>query len=263
LAHYLVRARPREGALHRVRQLLDGGTIASMRPFGPALDLSLRGARYDLKGTLLWEEEDYCTPPLAMEREAVLDRHFEISSIEPVRRGEGWSKVSFYPSVWTFLNGLPVRKGERPLTRRGMPHQQLTQTSSPEIYRRLAELLFSLPGVREEVSAVSVPGARALVLEEGEPAGPPDAFMVGREFAHLHPPGDGSLHLMAPPNWVEEILRKGWGERHPAAGLLIPENAVMVYAPRDEAELATVYEIVLLSYWRAKGVEVPDPVSLV
>jgi len=59
MAYYLVRARPREGALHRVRQLLDGGTIASMRPFGPALDLSLRGARYDLKGTLLWEEEDY------------------------------------------------------------------------------------------------------------------------------------------------------------------------------------------------------------
>ena len=47
-------------------------------------------------------------------------------------------------------------------------------------------------------SMVSVPGARAFVL--GEAAGrPPEAFMVGGEFAHLHPDYDGSLHLILPP----------------------------------------------------------------
>jgi hypothetical protein len=86
--------------------------------------------------------------------------------------------------------------------------------------------------------------------------------MYGREFAHLHPPGDGSLHLMAPPNWVDELVSKGWAEPHPAAGRLIPRNAVMVYAPRDEAEVRTVMEVVLLSYWRAKGANVPGPKSL-
>jgi len=262
MAHYLVSARAKNGALRRVRQLLDEGVIASMRPFGQALNFSLRTMRYDLRGNLVWEEEDYCIPPLAMERETVLDKYFDIVSIEPVNRGEGWSKLSFYPSVWTIFSGLPERRGEKPLTRKGMPHQQLTQNSDAKTYRSLAELLFSLPGVREEMSAVSVPGARALVLDEKEPPGPSDAFMAGREFAHLHPPGDGSLHLMAPPNWVDEIIGKGWGEKHPAAGLLIPENALMIYAPKNEAEATTVYEIVLLSYWRAKGLEVPGPRSL-
>ncbi|MEM2652094.1 MAG: hypothetical protein QXU87_08475, partial [Candidatus Caldarchaeum sp.] len=107
MAHYLVSARAKNGALRRVRQLLDEGVIASMRPFGQALNFSLRTMRYDLRGNLLWEEEDHCIPPLAMERETVLDKYFDIVSIEPVNRGEGWSKLSFYPSVWTIFSGLP------------------------------------------------------------------------------------------------------------------------------------------------------------
>jgi hypothetical protein len=40
------------------------------------------------------------------------------------------------------------------------------------------------------------------------------------------------------------------------------ESGRMVYAPRDEAEVTTVTEVVLLSYWRAKGANVPGPGSL-
>jgi hypothetical protein len=36
----------------------------------------------------------------------------------------------------------------------------------------------------------------------------------------------------------------------------------MVYAPRDEAEVRTVTEVALLSYWRAKDANVPGPGSL-
>jgi hypothetical protein len=262
MAHYLVRAIPRQGALKRIWKDLKSGRIASMRPFGRALDESLRNARFDLRGHAVWEEEDYCSPPLAMEREAVLDEAFEPVSVEPVRKGSGWAAIKVLPSLWIFVFGFPQRRGERPVTRRGMPHQQLTQNPGPKIYSMLAEELFSLPDVTEEVSAVSVPGARALVLDDEAAEGPEDAFMYGREFAHLHPPGDGSLHLMAPPNWVDELVSKGWAEPHPAAGRLIPRNAVMVYAPRDEAEVRTVMEVVLLSYWRAKGANVPGPKSL-
>jgi hypothetical protein len=262
MAHYLVRALPKPGAMRRIWQDLESGRIASMRPFGRALDESLRNARFDLRGHAVWEEEDYCSPPLAMEREAVLDDAFELVSVEPVTKGAGWAAVRTLPSLRVFVFGLPERHGERPVTRRGMPHQQLTQNPGPRIYSMLADELFSLPHVTEEVSAVSVPGARALVLEEDAAKGPEDAFMYGREFAHLHPPHDGSLHLMAPPNWIEELVAKGWAEPHPAAGHLIPRNAVMVYAPRDEAEVRTVTEIVLLSYWRAMGVEVPGPGTL-
>ena len=46
----------------------------------------------------------------------------------------------------------------------------------------------------EEPSRISVPGARALALAPTEPTGPPEAFLIDREFAHLHPAPDHSLH---------------------------------------------------------------------
>jgi len=54
-----------------------------------------------------------------------------------------------------------------------------------------------LPAVRVMPSMISVPGARAFVLEEDAARGPDEAFMVGREFAHVHPADDGSLHIDA------------------------------------------------------------------
>jgi hypothetical protein len=50
-----------------------------MKPFGHALQYSLENARIDDNENLhyaIWVEEDYCSPPLAMERESVLGRYF-------------------------------------------------------------------------------------------------------------------------------------------------------------------------------------------
>jgi hypothetical protein len=33
---------------------------------------------------MIWSEEDYCSPPLAMEREAVLDRYFTDIKVEGI-----------------------------------------------------------------------------------------------------------------------------------------------------------------------------------
>jgi len=63
----------------------------------------------------------------------------------------------------------------------------------------LAQRVFALAGVEERPSAISVPGARALWLREELPTGPQEAFMIGREFAHIHPIPDGSLHAALPP----------------------------------------------------------------
>jgi hypothetical protein len=41
----------------------------------------------------------------------------------------------------------------------------------------------------------------------------PEAFLIGREFAHVHPRYDGSMHMMLPPEAVDEVLAKGWGGR--------------------------------------------------
>jgi len=45
---------------------------------------------------------------------------------------------------------------------------------------------------------ISVPGALALSLPQDLALGPVAAFMVGTEFAHLHPVPDYSLHLVLP-----------------------------------------------------------------
>jgi hypothetical protein len=145
---------------------------------------------------------------------------------------------------------LPTRPGERPRTTPTNPHTQLDQQPTDLRWvEELAERVFALPGVHKEPSRISVPGARALILAPGEPAGPPEAFLIEREFAHLHPAPDHSLHAMLPPDLVTEAVEAGWAELHPVALRgLIPRTAVMLYAPRDEAELDVIERLVRASH---------------
>jgi hypothetical protein len=55
--------------------------------------------------------------------------------------------------------------------------------------QEVARRVFALPDVKERPSAISVPGARALWLQDDVPTGPQEAFMTGREFVHIHPMG--------------------------------------------------------------------------
>ena len=150
---------------------------------------------------------------------------------------------------------LPLRAGARPRTTPTNPHTQLDQQpADPRLAEELARRVFALPGVAEEPSGISVPGARALVLAQGEPAGPPEAFLIGREFAHLHPAPDHSAHAMLPPAVVREAVDAGWAEPHPVARMgLIPETAVMLYAPRDDGELAVIEMLIGASREFARG----------
>ncbi len=151
------------------------------------------------------------------------------------------------------LRDLPRRKGPPPDTRPTNPHQQLSQNAPPELQEIIFERAGALPGVAIGRSLVSVPGARAFVLAEGPTAGP-EAFMAGREFAHLHPPYDGSLHLVLPEQVAERVIERGWGEIHPEARAgLIPPNRLMIFGPRDEEELEIVWRIVRASHAQALG----------
>ncbi|HEX7275942.1 MAG TPA: luciferase family protein [Acidimicrobiales bacterium] len=158
------------------------------------------------------------------------------------------------------MTGLPRRPGPRPSTTPTNPHTQLDQQPSGTGQREaLAEALFALPGVVEVPSRISVPGARALWLEEGA-GGPPEAFMIGHEFAHLHPGHDQSLHAMLPAALAEEAVAAGWAEPHPMARLgFIPGTAVMVYAPRDDAEREVVERLIRASHAFARGEAGLDP----
>lgn len=152
------------------------------------------------------------------------------------------------------MTPLPQRTGPRPTTTPTNPHTQLDQ-QPPDTCQRdlLAAELFGLPGVEERDSLISVPGASALWLTDRERA-PADAFFVGAEFTHLHPGDDQSLHVMLPPDLVAEAIRAGWAEEHPVARRgEIPANAVMIYAPRNDAEREVVADLVTAAYRYAAG----------
>jgi hypothetical protein len=100
MAFYLVSAVPKHGLIEELGERLGRDEFASMRPFGRALSTSLRGARLRRDGVAVWEEEDYCQPPLAEERAAVLDDYFHDIRTEPVAKGEGWARIQALPQLF-------------------------------------------------------------------------------------------------------------------------------------------------------------------
>jgi hypothetical protein len=149
---------------------------------------------------------------------------------------------------------LPARSGRRPETTSTNPHQQLAQTAPPKIQEELWRRMTGLEGVRTGRSGISLPESRAVHLDPGLARGPRKAFLVGTEFAHLHGAADGSLHVTLPPAVAGEAIDKGWGELHPMARQgLAPTTLVMLYGPRNELELETIWMLVETSYAFARG----------
>jgi hypothetical protein len=105
MAHYLVRAVPRSGRLAELAGQLDAGAFTELQPFGRALTRGLRDARVEQTGSAVWEEEDYCSPPLAEERAAVLDSYFDGITVERVAKGAGWSRIEGLPRLFPELAG--------------------------------------------------------------------------------------------------------------------------------------------------------------
>lgn len=103
MAYYLVSAQPYEERLDKLRQKLEQEAFVDLRPFGPTLSHSLRNARRHPTGTIVWEEEDYCSPPLAQERAAVLDKFFSSIEVESVAEGQGWKQIQTLPPLFPEL----------------------------------------------------------------------------------------------------------------------------------------------------------------
>jgi hypothetical protein len=101
MALYLVSARPRKELLENLHEELSSGKISRMKPFGQALQYALENARIDTD-IALWIEEDYCSPPLAMERESVLDLYFNDITVKPIEsEEEGWNTIDDKPRLWS------------------------------------------------------------------------------------------------------------------------------------------------------------------
>jgi hypothetical protein len=145
------------------------------------------------------------------------------------------------------MSPLPHRAGPAPDIIGPSPHGQVSQIAPIMVQEELWERMRALPHVYHAPTLVSVSHARALFLVEGVGTGPAEAFQKGREFAHLHPHHDGSLHINLPEHLKDAIEHAGWGVRHPE------QNTILVYGPRDRAELETVWGLVQSCHDYATG----------
>lgn len=146
----------------------------------------------------------------------------------------------------TYLTSpIPLRQGDRPeVPGYVAPQRQLDQrpAETTVTHARMNTFLESLavknPGVlvlrpshleRRDEQAVfldTAPGTRPL---------PPFIQGIRGESAHAHP--ECSSHVILSMVDAEEVVRKGWAERHKLSGVaMMPWSYMFVYAPRDEVE---------------------------
>ncbi|MBI3443725.1 hypothetical protein HY008_03565 [Candidatus Woesebacteria bacterium] len=101
MAFYLVRAKPKKDFLPKLSGLLKQNAFVDIQPFGHAITKGLENARFDDKKNIaVWEEKDFCSPPLEEERKAVLDSYFYDVQVEKVKEGEGWKRIENLPMLF-------------------------------------------------------------------------------------------------------------------------------------------------------------------
>jgi len=148
------------------------------------------------------------------------------------------------------LPDLPQRQGPRPrMGRHPVPHRQLDQKPEGAEARRLLDQVFDRfvesngRYVRYAKSFYEKRNDAVTLLEPTQ--GRALAALSQGEVAHIHP-GDGSMHMIFSPSDARQVISKGWGERHPLSGTPrhnIPLSYLMIYTPRDAAEVAVVKQL--------------------
>ncbi|KAH4948719.1 hypothetical protein HBI56_134020 [Parastagonospora nodorum] len=165
----------------------------------------------------------------------------------------------FRPQTGYFTStALPTRKGPRPQVRGIAPQRQKTQESPAAVYTQLVERLSALAADPRNKLV-----ERTSCFEKNSSglfASVPITRTCGGEICHAHP-SDGSMHLTLHPADAKLVLENGWGERHPLARggwcrRFVPKEFVLVYAPRDAAEVEVVMNIVAASVWWVSGIDV-------
>lgn len=142
---------------------------------------------------------------------------------------------------------LPQREGPQTITTGTVPHVQINVNPIEAVNDELVRRVFSIPGIEEMPTIISLPGAQGMWLREDIVLENPQVIVNGREFAHIHP--DGSLHAVLPFERAVELTEKGWGERHPWADEREGwDGFVMFYTPQSMEELEVTFQLIVESY---------------
>ncbi|KAK5194313.1 hypothetical protein LTR99_002814 [Exophiala xenobiotica] len=173
-----------------------------------------------------------------------------------------------------YLETLPRRTGPRPIIT-GVSHpRQITHLSPEEkqVPDRLRQLI-------SEVSA-RYPSTTYLGRStfESIPSSPTTLYARHRIFNETRYYGeilradglDGSIQCTLHPSDVKMVIEKGWGQRHPLSARLAswvvrlsgqslaaptPSSQVLLYAPRDQADLDVLGQVVNAAVWWVGGID--------
>ncbi|KAA8650646.1 hypothetical protein EYZ11_002809 [Aspergillus tanneri] len=172
-----------------------------------------------------------------------------------IQAGDG---RSFLPDA----KDLSTREGQRPLVGPHMvPQRQLDGFTPGGLREKFMEEFQSFatqsPHLVKLAPSKLELHADAYFLADGLEASIP-AQKTDREIAHIHRLKDGSVHVVLAPADCKKIFDAGWGQRHSLSGakvprgfsgktLELPSEYVLIYAPRNENEVAFVMEVIKAS----------------
>ena len=150
---------------------------------------------------------------------------------------------------------LPVRNGARPRVHPGPPQHQLDQFPSEEEWRATRQMFNAWQTAGQGASLRAAPGTLGLFIPDNDPkASSAEAFLLGNEFAHHHPEGDGGLHLVLPQAWHAVAIKRGWAVPHTLAGQpTVSRLTLLIFAPRDADERNVIRRLVEVSERFARG----------
>jgi hypothetical protein len=159
-------------------------------------------------------------------------------------------------------NFPPHRGPERPkVGPHPIPQRQLDQLPGDDVRQELIDRFAELGNKAEQKGLVEV---RQSLYERRH-----SALFVSKtrdwhalaqqtrgEISHVHAGLDGSIHVMLHPADCNKLFESGWAQRHAFSGVgmikflvgaSLPVNYVLVYAPRDKAEIDIAISIVKAS----------------
>ena len=167
-----------------------------------------------------------------------------------------------------FLKNLKPRQGPRPRLLGIAPQRQITQKPSPAMIRALQHTIRQLVGECPShwyVAKSTFEKHNEALFSKYRTSTEPDHYV---EIVHSHE-SDGSMHLHLHPEDMKIVLEKGWGERHPLARGTTwwwhwpcPRCFMIIYGPRDKAELEQIKAIIRAAAWWVSGVDTRKEIGL-
>ncbi|KAH7130979.1 phospholipase/carboxylesterase [Dactylonectria macrodidyma] len=152
----------------------------------------------------------------------------------------------------TFLaQPLPVRSGSRPTVPGfAAPQRQMTEQATSAMKEKMSNFLHQVAAAN---SNATVYGPSKLEGGNGPGVFLADkvqtpAFMADLKGEVVHHHLEGSSHMVLSLTDAREAVSKGWAQRFPLGGVrAIPWTYVLIYAPRDDGELAVWKGLVVAS----------------